>query len=80
MIVSLGRRQIILGMPWLKAQNPRIDWQANTLSLPSSLTPTPDDNMTPQGYLLRWLGLDGDQELLRLYSQRYCSEDDVPLS
>jgi hypothetical protein len=80
MIVSLGRRQIILGMPWLKAQNPRINWQANTLSLPTSLTPTPDDNMTPQRYLLRWLGLDIDQELSRLYSQRYCSEDDVPLS
>jgi hypothetical protein len=48
MIVSLGRRQIILGMPWLKTQNPRIDWQANTLSLPSSPTTGADDHMTPQ--------------------------------
>jgi hypothetical protein len=69
MIVNLGWRQIILGMPWLKAQNLQIDWQANTLSLPSSFTPTPDDNMTPQRYLLRWLGLDVDQELSHLYSQ-----------
>jgi hypothetical protein len=61
MIVSLGRRQIILGMPWLKAQNPHIDWQANTLSLPP--TPGADDHITPQRYLLRWLGLDIDQEL-----------------
>jgi hypothetical protein len=30
MIVSLGHKQIILGMPWLKSQNPRIDWQTNT--------------------------------------------------
>jgi hypothetical protein len=80
MIVSLGRRQIILGMPWLKTQNPRIDWQANTLSFPSHPTPISDEHMTPQRYLLRWLGLDVDQELSRLYSQRYSSENDVPLS
>jgi hypothetical protein len=80
MIVSLGRRQIILGMPWLKAQNPRIDWQANTLSFPSSPVPISDEHMTPQRYLLRWLGLDVDQELSRRYSQRYSSGDDVPLS
>jgi hypothetical protein len=46
MIVSLGRRQIILGMPWLKAQNPHIDWKANTLSLPAS--PRAGDHITPQ--------------------------------
>jgi hypothetical protein len=48
MIGSLGRRQIILGMPWLKAQNPRIDWQANTLSLPRSPMSGTDDHTTPQ--------------------------------
>jgi hypothetical protein len=80
MIVSLGRRQIILGMPWLKTQNPHIDWQANTLSLPPSPTPGADDHTTPQRYLLRWLGLDVDQELSRLHAQRYSSEDAVPPS
>jgi hypothetical protein len=80
MIVSLGRRQIILGMPWLKTRNPRIDWQANTLSLPSSPTTGADDHMTPQRYLLRWLGLDVDQELSQLHAQRYPSEDAVPPS
>jgi hypothetical protein len=63
MIVSLGRKQIILGMPWLKSQNPHIDWQANMLSFPTPSTSTPDDHLTPQRYLLRWLGLDVDQEL-----------------
>jgi hypothetical protein len=48
MIVSLGCKQIILGMPWLKTQNPRIDWQANTLSFPSPPTPKTDDHITPQ--------------------------------
>jgi predicted aspartyl protease len=48
MIVSLGQRQIILGMPWLKTRNPRIDWQANMLSFPSSPTTETDDHMTPQ--------------------------------
>jgi hypothetical protein len=48
MIVSLGRRQIILGMPWLKTQNPHIDWQANMLSLPSSPVLGVDDHTTPQ--------------------------------
>jgi hypothetical protein len=80
MIVSLGRRQIILGMPWLKSQNPRIDWQANTHSFPDSPTPISDDHMTPQCYLLRWLGLNVDQELSRLHSQQYSSEDGAPPS
>jgi hypothetical protein len=80
MIVSLGRRQIILGMPWLKTQNPRIDWKANTLSFPSSPTLETDDHTTPQQYLLRWLGLDVDQELSKLYSQRYSPGDVVPPS
>jgi hypothetical protein len=80
MIVSLGRRQIILGMPWLTTQNPRIDWRANTLSFPFPLPSTSDEHMTPQRYLLHWLGLDVDQELSHLYSQRYSSGDGVPLS
>jgi hypothetical protein len=78
MIVSLGRRQIILGMPWLKAQNPHIDWKANTLSLPAS--PRTEDHITPQRYLLRWLGLDIDQELSRLHARRYSPGDVAPLS
>jgi hypothetical protein len=69
MIVSLGRRQIILRMPWLKTQNPHIDWQVNTLSFPFPPIPETDDHTTPQQYLLRWLGLDVDQELSRLHFQ-----------
>jgi hypothetical protein len=80
MIVSLGRRQIILGMPWLKTQNPRIDWKANTLSFSSSPTLETDDHTTPQQYLLHWLRLDADQELTKRFSQRYSPGDAEPLS
>jgi hypothetical protein len=79
-LLSLGRQQIILRMPWLKSQNPRINWQANTLSFPQSFTPTHDDPITPQCYLLCWLGLAVDQELSYLDSQRYSSGDGVPPS
>ena len=59
MVLSLGRRQIILGMPWLHKWNPRIDWLANTVSVPRSPASPPPDYL-PQQYLLHWLGLDTD--------------------
>ena len=33
MITNLGRAQIILGMPWLKQRNPRIDWINKTIKV-----------------------------------------------
>ena len=36
MVLSLGHRQIILGMPWLKKWNPAIDWKRNTMTLPKN--------------------------------------------
>ena len=62
MILSLGRQQIILGMPWLRKWNPRIDWMTNTVSIPKSPLPPPPDHV-PQRYLLRWLGLDADRKI-----------------
>ena len=59
MILSLGRQQVILGMPWLHKWNPRIDWSANTVSIPRSPASPPPDHI-PQQYLLHWLGLDAD--------------------
>ena len=79
MVISLGRKQIILGMPWLKSKNPHIDWKSNTLSFPRSLTQNDNNNLTFQQYLLRWLGCDSDMELSSLFSQRYSSEDDASL-
>ena len=33
-VLSLGKRQVILGMPWVKKWNPTIDWRKNTVALP----------------------------------------------
>ena len=79
MVVRFGRKQIILGMPWLRSINPNIDWKSNTLSFPKPTTPNTDDDLTPQRYLLRWLGCDSDMELASLFSQRYSSEHDASL-
>ena len=48
MVVSLGRKQVILGMPWLKSKNPHIDWRSNTLSFSRSLAPNNNDSLTSQ--------------------------------
>ena len=63
MVISLGRQQIILGMPWLKSKNPRINWKSNTLAFPKSSVPNNNNNLTSQRYLLRWLRFDSDMEL-----------------
>ena len=47
MVVSLGCKQIILGIPWLKSRNPHINWKSNTVSFTSS-TPDNTDNLTSQ--------------------------------
>ena len=62
MVLSLGRQQIILGMPWLRKWNPRINWTANMVSIPKSPPPPLPDHI-PQRYLLQWLGLDADQKI-----------------
>ena len=51
MVLSLGRQQVILGMSWLCKWNPKIDWLANTVSVPQfPVFPPPD--YIPQRYLL----------------------------
>jgi hypothetical protein len=37
LICPIGENQIILGMPWLKKQNPSIDWKEQTITLPESI-------------------------------------------
>ena len=69
MVGSLGHKQIILEIPWLKSKNPRINWRSNTLSFTCSSTADNTSDLTPQQYLIRWLGLDADMELFQLHSQ-----------
>ena len=47
MVLSLGRKQIILGMPWLKKWNPTIDWRRNMVALPE-LPLTTETTLLPQ--------------------------------
>jgi hypothetical protein len=63
MVLSLGRRQIILGMPWLRKWNPRIDWSTRTLSLPLIPKDYSHPDHSPQRYLLHWLGLNADRKI-----------------
>ena len=34
MVLNLGWRQVILGMPWLQKWNPQIGWLSKTLTIP----------------------------------------------
>ena len=62
MVLSLRRRQIILGMPWLKKWNPAIDWKRNMMTIPE--TPlTTETTSVPQQYLVHWLGIDADTKI-----------------
>ena len=74
MILNLGRRQIILGMPWLKKWNPVIDWINKRISIPRPIggrdaapprecLPSRTDSLVPQRYLLQWLGMDADLKI-----------------
>ena len=71
MILNLGRKQIILGMPWLKPWNPVINWVNKWISIPRPIDrrdavplhehlPSWTDSLAPQRYVLRWLGMDAD--------------------
>ena len=81
MILNLGRKQIILGMPWLKKWNPAIDWVNKRISIPKLIglrdtvplrerLPSWTDSLVPQRYILRWLGMDADLKTTRWLKKR----------
>ena len=74
MVVGLGCHQIILGMQWLKIWNPCINWKFHSLCFSTSSPTEYNKQVLPQHYLLRWLGLDADHELMALYAQPYAFE------
>ena len=69
MILSLGCQQKILGMPWLRKWNPRINWTKNIVSIPKTPSPPFPDHI-PQQYLLQWLGLDADRKISKRLNKR----------
>ena len=32
-VITLGKQEIILGIPWLRKEKPDIDWESNTIIL-----------------------------------------------
>ena len=72
MILQLSKPRVILGMPWLKKWNPKIDWNRLSMNLPSS----PCLHIP---YHACYLGLDVDHELSQLFSSISPTEDDWSL-
>ena len=72
MILRLSKPRVILGMPWLKKWNPKINWNRLSMILPSS----PSSHIP---YHAHYLGLDADHELFQLFSSLSPAEDDWSL-
>ena len=72
MILWLSKPRVILGIPWLKKQNPRINWNCLSMTLP--LSPC---HHVP--YHAHYLGLDVDHELSQLFSSLSPTKDDWSL-
>ena len=90
MVLNLGRKQIILGMPWLKKWNPVINWINKRISIPRLIgrrdvvpsrecLPSWTDSLVPQRYILRWLGMDADLKTARHLKKReaWLSEETI---
>ena len=81
MVLNLGRKQIILGMPWLKKWNPVINWINKRISIPRLIDgrdavplreclPSWTDSLAPQRYILQWLGMDTNLKTARHFRKR----------
>ena len=72
MILRLSKPRVILGIPWLKKCNPKINWDCLSMTLPSS----PQSHIP---YHAHYLGLDADHELSQLFSSSSPAKDDWSL-
>ena len=72
MILRLSKPHVILGMPWLKKWNLKIDWSHLSMTLP----PSPCHHIP---YHAHYLGLDVDHELSQLFSLQSSAKDDWSL-
>ena len=81
MVLNLGWKQVILGMPWLQKWNPQINWSMKTLTIPQGIRrkdveplceslPSETGSTVPQRYLLRWLGMDMDLKTTQQLQKR----------
>ena len=81
MILNLGRKQIILGMPWLRKWNPVVDWITKQITIPRPIgkrdvvplrecLPSWTDLLAPQRYILQWLGMDANLKTAWRFERR----------
>ena len=81
MVLNLGWKQIILGMPWLKKWNPMIDWIAKQVTIPQPIgrrdgaplrecLPSWTDSLAPQRYILWWLGMDANLKTAHCFKKQ----------
>ena len=72
MILRLSKPRVILGMPWLKKWNHRINWNCLSMTIPSF----PCSHIP---YHAHYLGLNADHELFQLFSSLPPAKDDWSL-
>ena len=68
LVLWLNKPWVILGMPWLRKWNPRINWDRFSMSLP----PTPCSQIP---YHTCYLGLNADYEIYHLFSLHPSKDD-----
>jgi hypothetical protein len=63
---------MILGLPWLHETNPTINWASGEVHIPSLPRSPQHDSprAVAQCYLVRYLDLDPDKKIARLWKKR----------
>jgi hypothetical protein len=72
LVLNCGKENMILGLPWLRQTNPTINWASGEVHIPS-LPRLPRHNSpqaVAQRYLVRYLVLDPDKKIARLWKKR----------
>jgi hypothetical protein len=71
LVLNCGKENMILGLPWLQETNPTINWASGEVHMPSlSRSPRHDSpRAVAQRYLVRYLDLDPDKKMARLWKK-----------
>ena len=87
-VVNLQNHEIILGMPWLKRQNPKIDWEEQKITFDSeqyitwcldksaTIYAVPETKAHEENLITRFLEIQTDDQRLRV--KRLTSEARIP--
>jgi hypothetical protein len=72
LVLNCGKENMILGLPWLQETNPTINWASGEVHIPSLPRSPRHDSpwAVAQRYLVRYLDLDPDKKIARLWKKR----------